>query len=281
MFTLAQLSDAHLSGRFGFFDENWGRIAAQLRHDRPDLLVATGDIALDAPDFPEDLAVAARRHSALGLPLLAVPGNHDVGEPPAQDVRDQRVDAAALERFRTHFGRDFWVEDREGWRLLGVNSQLVGSGLAEEREQFALLQEAVVGAGERRLAVFTHKPFELEPGTTPAAGYWTTVPESLQSLRFLLDDPRLRLIASGHLHELRLRRIGAVLHAWAPSAAFLVDPDISAGHGGERRLGYLRYRFDEAVEAEFVEVPALEEIWLGGIRAAIYPPPTTRRALGA
>lgn len=279
MFTVAQLSDAHLSDRFGFFDANWARIAACLQAQQPDLLVATGDIALDAPDFPDDLAVAAERHAALGLPLRAVPGNHDVGEPPAQNVRDQRVDSAAVARFRKHFGRDFWLEDREGWRLLGVNSQLVGSGLPEEREQLGLLREAVASAGERQLAVFTHKPFELEPGTTPPAGYWTVHPDHLPTLRFLLDDPRLRLIASGHLHELRLRRVGAVLHAWAPSAAFLVDPEIGAGHGGERRLGYLRLTFGEAVEAAFVAVPEMEEIWLGAIRAAIYPPP--RRAATA
>jgi hypothetical protein len=33
-----------------------------------------------------------------------------------------------LERWRRHLGRDYWSRDLEGWRLIGLNSQLLGSG---------------------------------------------------------------------------------------------------------------------------------------------------------
>lgn len=271
-FKLVQISDAHLSSRNSYFEGAWTAMAEELARRAPDLVVATGDVALDAPDFVEDMTHAGARHAALGVPLRAVPGNHDVGEPPLQDVRNQTVDDDTLAAFRRTFGADFWMEDREDWRLIGIDSQIVHSGHAEEKRQMEFLRDAVDTAGSRKLAVFTHKPFELEPGRTPPEGYWTMHRDALPDYRFLLDDERLRLIASGHLHEYRALRHGNVLHVWAPSIAFMVDEEISPSHGGERLLGFVEYGFGEDVSHECVRLAGIEDVWLAPLRAEIYPP---------
>lgn len=271
MFKLAQISDAHLSNRNTYFDDAWAALSGELSRREPELVVSTGDVSLDAPDFADDMMDAGRRHAALGFALHAVPGNHDVGEPPLQDVRNQAVCDRTLKAFRDALGPDFWMEDRKGWRLIGMNSQIVHSGHPDEARQLAFLRQAVETAGSQKLALFTHKPFELQPGQTPPEGYWTIHRDARDTYRFLLDDERLRLIASGHLHEYRALRAGNVLHVWGPSTAFLVDDEIHASNGGERLLGFIEYTFGEDVSHDCIRLD-VEDVWLVPLRAELYPP---------
>jgi hypothetical protein len=91
---------------------------------------------------------------------MALPGNHDVGdEPPGQDP-DQIVDADRLARWDRYFATDRWILDAGGWRLLGVNAQLFGSGLAREHAQNQRLDAQLTTAG-RPFALFLHKPLFL------------------------------------------------------------------------------------------------------------------------
>lgn len=160
--------------------------------------------------------------------------------PPPTSRRRIAAHAAVL-------GPTFWVEDMPGWRLIGINSQVIGTATAAEQAQAALLAEALLTAGTRRLAVFLHKPAFLDGPDEPAAGYWTVPPEER----------------------------GAVLHARAPATSFLVGPALMPDpRGGERRLGVLRHRFGvDHVECDAVPLPEAEPILLDPIAHEIYPPP--------
>ena len=101
---------------------------------------------------------------ALGLlksPVHAIPGNHDVGdEPPGQEA-DQIIDAHRLQRWLSVFGADRFAFDAGGWRVLGINAQLLGSGLPQEGEQDAWL-DAELGAASRPVLLALHKPLFLQ-----------------------------------------------------------------------------------------------------------------------
>jgi alkaline phosphatase D len=277
VFTILQVSDTHLSARITRFNANWGEAARVIGRESAALVVHTGDASLDGADHEDDLAFAAGMLSAglgpEGPRLRCVPGNHDVGDrPPAaphQPTTDRRVAAYAA-----MLGAASWVEDMPGWRLIGLNSQVIGTGTAAEAAQAAMLGEATLTAGTRRLALFLHKPAFLDDPDEPAAGYWTVPPEERGALRPLLDHPNLRLVASGHLHVQRLRRRGAVMHAWAPATSFLVGPAIMPDpRGGERQLGLLRHRFGvDTVETDIVPLPEAEPILFDPIAHEIYPP---------
>lgn len=58
VFRIAQISDTHLSEQKPFFVENFRRIGAALRADRPDLVLNSGDISLDGAAGEADLAAA-------------------------------------------------------------------------------------------------------------------------------------------------------------------------------------------------------------------------------
>lgn len=278
MFTVLQISDTHLSQRVPRFNANWAAAARAIAGQPAELIVHTGDAALDGPDHDADLDFAAfalrAGIGAEGPRLRCVPGNHDVGDraviAPHQPTTDARVAAHAAA-----LGACSWVDDAPGWRLVGINTQVLGTGTAAEAAQGEMLAEASLTLGDRLLALFMHKPPFLDHPDEPEGGYWTVPPGERGTLAPLLLHPRLRLVASGHLHVQRLARRGAVMHAWSPATSFMVGPTLMPDtHGGERRLGMLRHRFlGDRVETEVVAMPGAEQIVLDPIIDEIYPAP--------
>ena len=90
-----------------------------------DLIVHTGDVTLDGANGEGDFAMAATAMADMPAPLRVVPGNHDVGD---LGSATEKPDAARIARHERHFGATPWVEDRPGWRLLGLSSQVIGAG---------------------------------------------------------------------------------------------------------------------------------------------------------
>jgi predicted phosphodiesterase len=80
MFTIAQISDTHLSDDKPFFVGNFVRVGEALRANRPDLVLHSGDITLDGASNEADLAAARLLHGGLGLPVRFLRGNHDLGD---------------------------------------------------------------------------------------------------------------------------------------------------------------------------------------------------------
>lgn len=272
MLTVLQVSDAHLSPRNALFRENLALVAAWAEAARPDLVIATGDLSLDGADCEEDLELAARLLRALPAPLLAVPGNHDVGSHP-RTMPHQPVDAARLARFRRIVGEDWWLRDLPGWRLIGLNTEIMGTGLAEEAAQAAFIAEAAAGAGERRLAVFQHKPCFVETPSDPSFDYWSVPPEARAALAPLLDHKALRLVASGHLHLHGVARHGPATLAWAPALSFVVEEALQEGLPGARVCGAMVHRLgsDGSVASDTLVPDGTVIRWLGDIRAETYP----------
>ena len=268
-FTLAQVSDTHLGAGSRLFRANFDRVAAALDGLRPDVIVHTGDASLDGADQEADLAFAASAHARLPGPVLCVPGNHDVGDHPGRAPR-QPVDNARLDRFRRHLGRDRWVEDRDGWRLLGLNSQVMGAH-PEADAQAAMIAGVLDTLEGRRLAVFIHKPFFAADPAEAAFGYWSVPPFARGPLGAVMAHPALRLVASGHLHLYREVMRGAARYAWAPSVAFVVDPAEQADLPGARVCGFLVHEFGkDAVATRLVVPDAMECPYIHEVQGETY-----------
>ncbi len=262
-FTVAQVSDTHLGSGTGLFRPNFARMVAALSQSPPDATVLSGDMSADGAGDPADLKFAAQMCRALG-PTHAVPGNHDVGDAAHRDPL-QPVTDARLAEFRKYFGPDRWVLDRDGWRLLGLNSQVMGAH-PEETAQIAFIENALETLEDRRLAVFLHKSvFIHDPAETDFA-YWTVPAGARRALRPLLEHPALRLVASGHLHIRHAEQRGRVWYHWAPSVAFVVRPEDQPGLPGERICGALLHRFDTdgvtttVLRPEWLEQPFIHEV---------------------
>jgi hypothetical protein len=192
---VTQISDTHLSAKRAWSVPNFEAVLRHLAADPPDLVVNTGDIILDDPDDADDAAFAHSLHEQIEAPWVAVPGNHDIGDNGVAPWQGQRPTEERLERFIRQWGADRFAVDADGWRLLGCNNLLVGTGLPAETEQEDWLREQLAGAD--RVALFVHKPICLtDPEVDDGAGGPLELPERLRFWS-LLQGSSVRLVASG------------------------------------------------------------------------------------
>ena len=252
-FRILQISDTHLSRMKPWFVPNFETVVAIVSGRRPDLLVNTGDIALDGAGREDDLAFARHCHAAFAVPVRAVPGNHDVGDNPWRADIEASITEERRGRYRRLFGEDFWLAEAGPWALVGVNAQLFGSGLPAEDEQWAFLQSVPERAAGRPVALFVHKPlFDRHPDEG-AVNQRYVMPEHRHRLLSMLGRAELRLVASGHVHQHRRRRLDGVEHCWAPSTAYVL-PDRLQPRIGNKRVGYVEY----ALHRDRVDVTIVE-----------------------
>jgi 3',5'-cyclic AMP phosphodiesterase CpdA len=248
------LSDLHLSPTHGFFWENFSLCAAAADREGAEAVVVNGDLCINGPDSDEEMDFAARALKRLRTPLLALPGNHDVGdEPPGQDPA-QLVNATRLERWRARFSVDRFVRDSGRWRLIGVNAQLFGSGIEQEAEQAEWLAAQLDDAGGRHLALVLHKPLFIEHAGEDQPTAASINPAPRARLDTLLRKAGVRMVISGHLHATRDREVDGVRHLWLAATSFTG----AGNHGGEAAVGAVVVDFarDEAVVLP-LDVPGL------------------------
>jgi 3',5'-cyclic AMP phosphodiesterase CpdA len=272
-FRIAQISDTHLSDEKPFFVDNFVRIGEALRADRPDLVLNSGDIALDGASNEGDLAAARALHDGLDLPVRFLPGNHDLGD--CQDAPSHgegAIDAERRARYVAHFGNDWWTLDVPGWRLLGINAQLLASDLAAANAQDAEIAEAAASLGARRLALFLHKPmFDRGAGEIEITGRFVN-PVPRHSLLASLGDVAPALVACGHVHQYRSIEAAGTRHVWGTSTAFVL-PDHLQPRYGVKEVGYVEHCLepDGRHESRLVRVPGLPTLNIADFPGAYGP----------
>jgi 3',5'-cyclic AMP phosphodiesterase CpdA len=266
---IIQLSDTHLSVEHDDFAVNATAFAEDLAKCTPDLFIHTGDLSMDGAMQAHDLDLAKRWNDLLPAEVLSLPGNHDVGDLPTFRP-DQPVNDERLARWRTLIGPDRWARDVGGWRLVGLNAMLLGSGHADEDAQFEWLASAL--ETDLPIAVFLHKPLCIDAIGEDPCGYWTVAPAPRRRLWSLLERRQVRLIASGHLHIQRQKVIDGVSHVWSPAASFVVGA-AQQDLGGERVLGYVEHDFTaDTVTSRFVRPDGAEDRLFDPVAKKIYAP---------
>jgi 3',5'-cyclic AMP phosphodiesterase CpdA len=264
-FRLTQISDPHLARRQPKLTENFLRISEYIDATRPDLVINSGDVAFDGPTNRDDLEFARTLHAALPVECRTLPGNHDIGDnptavgpPPSQPVTEQSQQA-----FLSIFGEDRWRFEAAGWCFIGLNSQVMNTGLVREAEQFDWLASQLSGINGKPLALFLHKPLYLNVPDDPelAATAIRYIPQpARRRLIEMLRAVDLRLVASGHVHQRRDFTHGHIRHVWAPSSGFVI-PDRKQEVIGIKEVGLVEYRFQpDGFEVRHVRAPGQVDI---------------------
>ena len=214
---IVQISDTHLSHRRAYAVPNVTAILDWLEQDPPDLVVHTGDITADDPDDAEEAAFARRLLVDRGLPLVVIPGNHDVG-----GFSGDRFDASRLEAFIALWGADGWARQLGSWRVVGADVYRL-----TDPTHLSWLAEAMHTDGP--IALFLHQPICLVHPDQADDGDWSLPLDHRRPLLELMEGRDVRVVASGHLHRYRAGTLpGGIATVWCPPASFL---------GTERRDG--------------------------------------------
>ena len=216
---LLHISDIHLRRDDKVSACGWKRLQALVADLRPDLIVNTGDNVHDDPHAAADQNFAAACLRDLGIEVLSIPGNHDVGDGPP---RATAPEPALLAAYPARFGSPHWVRGFGAWRLVGVDSMLLGAAVAAEADEWRWLEQALQG-GSEPVALFMHKPPFLEGPDEDAAGSAAMPPDARRRLWALVRAHDVRLIGCGHRHEYRAVLCQGVLSVWAPTTSTLLD----------------------------------------------------------
>jgi len=207
---VVQISDTHLSHRRAYAVPNVRAVLAWLQAEPPDLIVHTGDVTADDPDDVDEADFAHELLTDCGLPILAIPGNHDVG-----GFSGDRFRADRLVAFRRRWGPDTWSRDLGEWRLIGANVYR----LLEDEHDSWLESEL---ATDRPIALFLHQPICLVDPEIADRGDWSVPLPRRRRLLDLMAGRPVRVVASGHLHRYRSGALPDGISAvWAPSTSFI------------------------------------------------------------
>lgn len=167
----------------------------------PDLLLATGDLAQDESEAAYRMLADAVR--PLGVPMLALPGNHDRTE------RMRSAFAGSTIRLDHSF-------DLDGWRIVSLDSAVAGQpGGRLATAELERLEAALDGCGRHALIGLHHPPLPVGAAWLDAMGL-----ANADALFAVLDrHPCAQAVLAGHVHqETRAERNG-VRYFTTPSTA--------------------------------------------------------------
>jgi len=191
---IAHLSDLH----FGAVDSKVvAGLAAELRADRPDLVVVSGDLTMGAR--PAEFRLARAFLDEVGAPALAVPGNHDLTP---YRLWERFLDPYA--RWRRIIAAETEPVWRDGTvavlglntaRRFGFNPDWSRGRVTRPRLDSLLHRIATLPPGLVRVVVAHHPlvPPEAAPRTPLAGG-------AARAL-LALGQAGVALVLAGHLHR--------------------------------------------------------------------------------
>jgi Icc protein len=219
---IAQISDLHIKppGALAY-----GRVDTAKALERcvialneftpmPDFVVISGDLA-DTPT-PEEYEHLKRLLAPLKLPFAGIPGNHD--------SRDMMRAAFPESPYAFSSGPLNQKIEAGGLDLLLLDSSVAGKPYGElEASTLQWLDAALASHADRPALLFLHHPPFI-------AGIWHMDRQNLRNAAKLSPvirrHPRVRLIATGHVHRATLTMFAGVPTTICPAPNHAVDLDL-------------------------------------------------------
>jgi Icc protein len=218
---IAQISDLHIKSSgalaYGRVDtaQALERCVAALNEfrPRPDLVVISGDLA-DTP-MAEEYEHLKRLLAPLELPFVGIPGNHDSRELMRAAFPQAYAFASGPLNQRVEIG---------GLDLVLLDSSVAGKPHGDlDAATLQWLDTTLVSSTDRPALLFLHHP----PFQT---GIWHMDRQNLLNAADLAPimrrHPRVRLIATGHVHRATLAMFAGVPTTICPAPNHAVDLDL-------------------------------------------------------
>jgi len=240
---IAQITDCHLPAdpkqAYRGIDpyKNLKTLLQKVKRLKPDLVLATGDLSEDGSRA--SYLALRKLFSQIGVPVLALPGNHDDAALLAQLFPGSPVDTVS-------------VTDHGGWQIIRLNSCLPGKpyGRISEGSVCALENILKQDAGRPRLLAVHHQPLVI--GSPWIDKYRLFEPEALLQIVDRYTD--IKAVVWGHIHQVFKTDRNGTAMLGSPSSA------INGLPGAEKfapdlcgpACRWLELKMDGAVRTEIV-----------------------------
>ena len=238
------VSDLHVGGHDEGRHEIEGAVRELVARTRPEIVVATGD--LTHRNRPEQYRRGADFLRSLGLPIVPIPGNHDIPAlPPARILRP-------FSHFEAEWKQTEPAYLSDGLAVCGLNSVQPWKWQrgALRRPQLARVAATFASASPAALRVVAlHHHVTGPPWRTGKR----SIPHRLDMLA-ALADARAELVLSGHTHQsVLVEQREFLFRAEAPGGVVLaVAPGLGhprPGRDAEARGFHLFEATDDALHA--------------------------------
>lgn len=154
LFTFVQLTDMQM----GMISNNqnceaedhlYNLAVNEINKLRPDFVIITGDFVnnrTDSNQIKSFLKIKALINKR--IPVYLIPGNHDVGQKPNDET---------LKFYFKHYEADKFSFIYKRFKFIGLNSNLINSGIEQENIQLEWLKTKL--KGNKPIIIFSHHPF--------------------------------------------------------------------------------------------------------------------------
>ena len=160
----------------------------------PDFVVITGDLVNNMDNRSQ--VAEFKRITALfnrTIPIFYSPGNHDIGQSPAQEDIDS---------FISDYGHDRFSYKHKNSLFIGLNSCIIKSATDTlEQLQYDWLKNELSDAGKmKHKIVLTHYPFFID--SADEEENYSNIPVDIRTRYLkLFNDHNVDAVFSGHLHK--------------------------------------------------------------------------------
>jgi len=204
---IAQITDCHLPAdpkrpyRGINPHRNLKKLLRKVKAIQPDLLLASGDLSEDGSR--ESYRQLKKYLNTLGVPVLALPGNHDEAGRLAEVFPGSPVDTIS-------------VTEHGGWQIIRLNSCLPGKPEGLLSEQALMDLKCLLEQGKQpRLIAVHHQPI---PVNSPWIDKYPLL--NAEALLELIDtNLTVKTVVWGHVHQVFQSKRNGVTMLGSPSSA--------------------------------------------------------------
>ena len=284
LFTFAVIADTHMRPEEGDdsspFEVNKhanGRaryVVDLLNQLKPEFIIHLGDIVHPVPELPTyGPACEAAKAAFVNLDkdIRYIPGNHDVGDKPNDQMPAGQIEEQFVDQYQRYFGADHSSFDHGDCHFTLIDAQIINSGFKCEDVQWEWLERDLADHNGKRIFFCTHYPPYIR--AADEASHYDNIDEPGRSrLLRLIEKHSVEALFCGHVHGFFYNRLADTESYILPATSFFrqdyaelfrIGPADQFGRNDAEKLGFFMVNVYEKGHAARLIRTGGEELALG------------------
>ncbi len=284
LFTFAVIADTHMRPEEGDesspFEVNLhanGRaryVIELLNQLDPEFVIHLGDIVHPVPELPTYGPACEAAKAAfvkLNKDIRFIPGNHDVGDKPNDQMPAGQIEEQFVDQYQRYFGADYLSFDHGDCHFTMIDAQIINSGFKCEGIQWEWLERDLADHDGKRIFLCTHYPPYIR--SPEEASHYDNIDEPGRSrLLRLIEKYSVEALFCGHVHGFFYNRLADAESYILPATSFFrqdyselfrIGPADQFGRNDTDKLGFFMVNVYENGHAARLIRTNGEEIALG------------------